>query len=409
VGAVGLVLTGGGARGAYEAGALSVLLPELERRGERPSLLVGTSVGAINAAHLAASHHLPASEAVSGLVSIWRGVTLDDVIRPIVREQVPLAALRGLGGIFSTPGTRQPSLLDATPLGASLQRWGDWPALRRNIDSGTVALAVVATAVRTERTVVFCDAHAGPPPRGSHELDYVAAQITPTHIRAAAAIPLLFAPVRIGQPAAARGWYVDGGTRLNAPIKPALDLGVGRLAVVGTASVTQPEIPAGGHDGGPPGLREGALNLMHGALLDPLVEDLRALGNINAFFADGDPGAQRYRHARGKRAYRTVPYLFIGPRRPGAIGELAREVYRERYGGLRGARSPDFVLLNRLLGGSGPSEGELLSYLFFEPTFLDALIDLGRRDARGWLAESAGADGGAPWLIEPLPDIRETD
>jgi NTE family protein len=66
-----LVLAGGGARGAYEAGALSVLLPELEARGQRPTVYAGTSVGAINVAVLAASHHLPAAEAAGRLVELW--------------------------------------------------------------------------------------------------------------------------------------------------------------------------------------------------------------------------------------------------------------------------------------------------------------------------------------------------
>lgn len=363
-----------------------MLLPELERRGKRPSLLVGTSVGAINVAYLAAAHHLPAEEAVAGLVERWRELALDDVVRPIVREQLPLVALRYAGDVLSLPGVRLQSLLDAGPLAGNLQRWNDWGALRRNVDEGVVeAVAVVATAVRTERAVVFCDARSGPPAHRSHVLDYVATQLAVEHVRAAAAIPMLFAPVRIERPVEARGWYADGGARLNAPIKPALDLGTERLVVVGTASVTEPDVRPGRHEGEPPGLRDGALNLLHGALLDPLVEDLRALGNVNVFFSDGDPGAQRYRQARGKRPYRKAPYIFVGPRRRGVIGALAAEVFHARYGGARALRSPDFALLHRLLGGGGPTEGELLSNRFFEPEFLDALIEIGIEDAgAGW-------------------------
>src|SRR6476661_3351688 len=94
---VGLVLAGGGARGAYEAGALSVLLPELERRGERPSLFVGTSVGAINATFLAATQQLPAEQAVERLLDLWRNLRKEEVIRPILQRQGPLTALRYAG------------------------------------------------------------------------------------------------------------------------------------------------------------------------------------------------------------------------------------------------------------------------------------------------------------------------
>lgn len=407
---VGLVLTGGGARGAYEAGALSVLLPELERRGERPSVLVGTSVGAINVSYLAAVHHLPAAEATTGLVERWREVTLGSVVRPIVSEQLPLVALRYLRDVLSLPGVRLQSLLDATPLAANLERWNDWGALRRNVDDGSVeAVAVVATAMRTGRAVVFCDARRGLPEHRSHVLDYVRTELAVEHVAASAAIPILFAPVRVERPELARGWYSDGGTRLNAPIKPALDLGADRLVVVSTASLSEPDTHPGRHDSDPPGLRDAAVNLLHGALLDTLVEDLRALGNINAFFADGDPGAQRYRHARAKRPYRQVPFMFVGPRRRDTISALAAEIFHDRFGGLRAFRSPEFALLHRLLGGDGPTDGDLLSYLFFEPDFLEALIALGAADARAWLARYHGDDGdpGGPWQVEPLGAFAE--
>jgi len=88
------VLSGGGARAAYETGALSVLMPALERRDERPTVYVGTSVGAINAAYLAASRHLPAEEALGGGLDRWREVSKGQVIRPILLRQAPLTALR---------------------------------------------------------------------------------------------------------------------------------------------------------------------------------------------------------------------------------------------------------------------------------------------------------------------------
>ena len=91
------------------------------------------------------------------------------------------------------------------------------------------------------------------------------------------------------------------------------------------------------------------------------------------FFADNQAaGAQRYREARAKRPYRGVPYVFVSLSRQGADGELALEVFRARYRGLR-PRSPDLPLLNRLLGGDSPTHGELLSYLFFDPDFIEAL------------------------------------
>jgi NTE family protein len=311
--------------------------------------------------------------------------------------------LRYAGEFLSLPGVRLASLLDPKPLEGSLARWISWADLRRNVATGPVdALAVVATAARTGGTVVFVEAEPKVAPHRSHVIEYVHAKLDHQHVRASAAIPILFPPVRVDSPPEARGWYVDGGTRLNTPIKPALDLGADRLVVIGTEAITEATGEPGRHDSEPPDFGDGALHALHGALVDPLGEDMRMLGNINAFFAEeeGAPAAIRYREARGKRPYRRVPYIFVAPTRRGLIGELARDVFRARYAGLKGLRSPDFPLLNRLLGGESPAHGELLSYLFFDREFIEVLIDLGRQDATGWL--EAEARRTQPWQLEPL-------
>jgi NTE family protein len=421
---IGLVLSGGGARAAYEAGALSVLLPALERRGQRPSVYIGTSVGAINAAYLASSMQKPAEEAAGGNLDRWREVSKGQVIRPILTRQVPLTVLRYAGEVLSVPGVRLASLLDPTPLQNNLARWIDWDALHRNVRGGSVgAVAAVATAARTGRTVVFVESRTRRTLHQSHVIDYVPSRLTHEHVRASAAIPILFPPVRVNKPAEARGWYFDGGTRLNTPVKPALDLGVDRLVVIGMDAVSDPPIEPGRHEAAdPPDFGDGALHVLQGMLVDPVVEDMRILGNINMFFAgsenggrgasrkpaaDGSVAARRYRKARGKPPYRRIPYIFVAPGHRGAIGELAREVFRDRYGGLKGIRSPDFRLLNRLIGGESPTHGELLSYLFFDPEFIEELIRMGQGDARRWLNTSPGPED--PWQVEPLEAFTRSE
>jgi NTE family protein len=398
---VGLVLAGGGARGAYELGVLSVLLPVLELRGERPCILVGTSVGAINAASVAATGHLPAREAIAVGLARWREVERAAVIRPLVLRQLPLSAARYVGEILSLPRVRLSSLLDPSPLRRNLRRWIDWPALHRNITEGSVeCLAVVATAARSGRAVAFVEGRLGEAVHTSRVIDYVPTVIAQDHVSASAAIPILFPAVRIEEPAGARGWYVDGSTRLNTPIKPALDLGAERVVVIGTDAPGAPEKDPGRHDAPPPDLGDSALQLLHGALVDPLSEDVRRLGEVNAFFADGarSPGAVRYREVRGKRPYRRVPYIFIAPRQPGAIGARADETFHARYGGLKGLRAPDLAVLNRLLGEESPTHGELLSYLLFDREFIQALIAMGAEDANAWLT----ARPETPWQLDPL-------
>lgn len=387
---------------------ISVLAPALQARGERPTLFLGTSVGAINAAYMGASQHLSADEQAAGLLERWRQVTKDGVIRPILRYQMPLTALRYLGGLLSVPGARVPSLLDPAPLERSLQRWMSWDDLHRNVTEGLVhGIAVVATAARTGRTVAFVETDTELSRHNSHVVEYVRTELAQEHIRASAAIPVLFPPVRVQTPTEARGWYVDGGTRLNTPIKPALDLGADRLLVIGTEAITEPPAQPGRHDSEPPDFGDGALHALQGTLVDPLGEDMRMLGNINVFFVDGKdaPAGTSYRQARGKPPYRRVPYVFIAPSRRGIIGEIASEVFRSRYGGLKGMRTPDFPLLNRLLGRDSPAHGELLSYLLFDRDFIDALIDLGRDDATRWLNTPPGPD--QPWQTEPLDAFIE--
>jgi NTE family protein len=400
---IGSVLSGGGARGAYEAGAISVIGPALEARGERPTVYVGTSVGAINSAYLASTQHLDAEEQAAGLLDRWRQATKDNVIRPILLQQLPLTALRYAGELLSLPGVRVSSLLDPKPLHRSLERWMTWADLHRNVEEGLVdAVAVVATAARTGRTVAFVESDGNVSVHASHSIEYVDARLDDEHVRASAAIPILFPAVRVEAPVAARGWYVDGGTRLNTPIKPALDLGAERLVVIGTEAVTEPASEPGDQDCEPPDFGDGALHALHGTLVDPLGEDMRMLGNVNEFYAGSDdaPAAARYREARGKPPYRRVPYIFVAPSHRGVIGEIASDVFRRRYGGLKGLRSPDFPLLNRLLGGDSPAHGELLSYLLFDREFIEALIELGQADALRWLELPPGP--GEPWQLQPL-------
>lgn len=399
-----LVLAGGGARGAYEAGVISILLPELEASGHRPSIYVGTSVGALNAVGLAANQHLPAVEQVETVLDLWRSASKGDVMRPIIGRTAPLDALRYAGHVAGVPGFRLQGLLDPTPLWRNLPRWVDFDAIRDNVAKGLVDVAaVVTTSARSGRTVVFYDAATELKLHRSHAVAYVPSQLEVEHVAASAAIPTLWPAVRIERPERARGWYVDGGTRLNAPIKPALDLGADQLAVIALDSIRGPVMDAEDAEGeeDPPDVGDGALHLLEGALVDPLIDDMRTLGNVNLFFARTEAvGARAYRAARGKAPYREVPYVFVAPGHRGAVGEAAARVWRRRFGGLARLRDPDFVLLNQLLGGMSANHGELLSLLFFDPVFHEELIEMGREDARQWIAEPH--DGEGIWQLGPL-------
>jgi NTE family protein len=386
---VGLVLAGGGARGAYEAGVLAELLPWLEERGERPTVLVGTSVGALTAAFLASVAHLPAREAVEQLLAHWGAVTQARVIRPILRHQTPRTLLRYLAEFAGMPGVRLESLLDASPLRHTVGEWLDWKPVGANLEAGSVeALAVVATSARTERAVVFVQAREDMPVPDATLVDYLRGPLGNEHVLASAAIPGFFSAVRVGSEPDA-GWFFDGGTRLNAPIKPALDLGVDRVVVVATHAPFRLEQDPSGGEPASPDFADGMLELVQATLVDPLIQDLRNLGKINLLA--GRLGRER------ALPYRTVPYLFAGPRDVGRLGRLAADVYARHFAGpVGGVRAPDVRLLTRLLGGTSPAHTELLSYLFFQPQFIGEAITAGRHDARELLAS------GDPWRTGPI-------
>jgi NTE family protein len=389
---IALVLAGGGARGAYEAGALSTLLPALPA-DQRPNLIVGSSVGAVNGAYVAATLPGGGDAELSAGRELWEEIHWGDVLAtPSLRDLERLA--RVLANFTGLVSLDVPALLDATPLEATLREAIPFARIQEHVDSGAlVAAAVVATSARTGRSVVF---HSGGTPDEVRDdkraIDYVPTTLTERHVRASAAIPALFPAVEIPDGPAA-GWYFDGGTRLNAPIKPALSFGAERVIVIGLNSIH----PAGQERmAGPerPDLVAGAAQVIDALLADPLVEDIQTLTTINELVGD-----------RPRAPRRQVPYIFVAPPRRDTIGQIARAVFKRHYAGLLQAhRSPQLAFLGRLIDADADAlHGELLSYLFFAPEFARALIDRGRADAEAWLAEPH--DDGL-WDTGPLGRVR---
>lgn len=410
-GRVALVLPGGGARGAYEVGALSVLLPALEARGERVSLLCGTSVGAINAALLASLAHLPAQAQAELALERWRSLRREDVVAPLIGTGLPLHLARLAGDALRLPGLRRGSLLDPRPLRRFLERRLDWDGLHRNVADGLVdAVCVMATQLATGRPVAFVES-AGPtaPPGDGVDFPYERVRLASEHVRASAAMPLVFPAVEVREPEAARGWYTDGATRLNSPIKPAVELGAERVVVIGFEPLRTPADAAPAHVS--PHLVDVLANVLDGLLVDQVADDVHRLVAINAFFAESAaigtvPSARAYRAARGRRPYRRIAYALVTPERRRELGRLALETFERRYGGVRAATAPpDLLLLGRLLRGRTDAGGDLLSFLFFDPDYVEALIAAGRADARRWLRRHPDfwcSDGAHDFDVAPV-------
>jgi NTE family protein len=401
---VGLVLAGGAARGAYEAGALAVLLPYLEQRGERPGIVLGTSVGALNGSILAATAHVPATESLDRLLKVWREVQFSDIIGPVLSPRELGRVLRYAGGLLGIPRSRVPALLNAAPLHGTVRRLIDFDQLHRNVDQDLVSLAVVATSYATGESVVF---HQGPPGVAvqtdvRRAIRYVPSRVDRSHVQASGSIPAAFSATRIDEPSEAAGWYSDGGTRLNTPIKPALKLGAKRVVVIGLNSSAPPSEP----ESGQPDVYDGTAQVVQALLADPLAQDVATLSSVN----------REVVHPNGDRlpedAHEPVPYIFVAPRDRLTVGQLAADVFRERLSGVKALiRARDLVTLGHILGaGNNAVRGELFSFLFFATEFHNALIDLGRRDAERWLSMTHD-DGpwrlGAPPLPSPPPPARK--
>ena len=399
---VGLVLNAGGARGAYQTGVLDVLLPVLEERGERPTVLVGTSAGALNVCLLASAAHLPAAEQARVLVDGLGEATLHAVLRPLWK-QLPLVALRYGSETLGAKGMRLTGLLGTEPLRGTLRRVVDWDALHRNVADGTVAAAtLMATVVRTGRVVGFTET-AGelPETRPGSDHVYREVRLDVEHAMASAAIPVLFPAVRVEEPAEAAGWYVDGATRLRSPLRPAVDHGVDRVIVVGTTSL-QPRWSDPLRDLENVDLGDSAVTMLNAMIDDALRRDVRRLGEVNSFFGTPHEQAlQTYRESRGRRPFRPLPFVAVTPDGAEEIDDLARDVYHRRYGTLRRLlTNPDLQLLHRALGSDSPLQGQLLSFLLFDEEYFDALAAMGRRDAHRWLA-------GHPdmWQTDPVETL----
>jgi NTE family protein len=376
-----VVFSGAGARGAYEAGMLSVLLPALELDGHRPKVFVGTSAGAINSVLFASLAHLPAASAAEQALATWRSITKSMVIRPAV-STLPVVGVRYLAGIFGIRG--QPSsLLDTTPLLASLKNPDlmDWAQLHDNVLNGDATMAAaVTTEFGTGRTKVFVEGSPTQPDSDDDRaIDYVRTTLIPEHVLASSAIPVAFSPVQLGTHQQ-NSWHMDGGVRLNAPLKPALTLGAGRLVVIstdaahyrsGSTSTSQPI----------PSIQDSVDQVLRGLMGDRMIEDLNSLTRTNVLLAAGGAGAM----SRSGRVYRIVPFLFGGPPVSEDIGAVAEQALAECLEGVRALRNLDLSLV-RLLLSSGPmTRGDLISYLLFEPEFLDRAIAIGQEHAEAVL------------------------
>jgi NTE family protein len=385
---IGMVLSGGGSRGAYEAGIIHYIRTDLARRLGRHvplDIITGTSVGAINAAFLASTMADPSTQAAQ-LVAAWRSLRIEELIG-LRAGDLWRAGRMLLGGDPPTPppgSFRYGGLLDTSGLERFVIRTIPWRGIERSLRGGHLhALSVSATHVGTGHTVVFLSS-AEPVPREWSRDPFVrhrAARIGPRHVLASAAIPMLFPAVKIGDE-----YYTDGGLRQNTPMSPAIRLGADRMLLVSLRHVaTDPKPLQKERTEAYPKPLFLAGKALNALLLDHTEYDLMRMQRINmileaghASFGDRFEEMMNHELVRLRGApLRRIQAVHIRPSED--IGMLAAQFVRAgrmKVDGLLARR-----LIARLSAGEAANESDLLSYLLFDGDYCAELIELGRNDA----------------------------
>ncbi|MGH7483075.1 MAG: patatin-like phospholipase family protein [Longimicrobiales bacterium] len=359
---LGLVLTGGGARGAYQVGVLSWIAdhhPELYL-----PIITGVSAGAVNAAHLAA-HHGTFAQSVAELRGLWSELTVDQVFRVdtgTLALSVGRWALRLLsGGRFR--GRQVRSLLDTTPLRRYLEEVyaaldGELTGVEYNLRRGFVrAAAITTTNYSTGQSAVWVqgrqiEAWTRPMRRS------VQTRLRVEHVMASTALPFFFPAIRIGP-----HWHGDGGIRQTAPISPALHLGARRVLAISTRyGTTQEEGDRTKIAGYPPPAQVAGV-LLNSIFLDMIDQDELRLSRLNRLLLLLD--------AEQRDGLHPISLLVMRPSQ-----DLAT---------IAGEYEPDlpkaFRFLMRGLGTRETVSPDVLSMLMFQPEYLRHLMRLGREDA----------------------------
>ncbi|CAG0950344.1 hypothetical protein BURK2_00158 [Burkholderiales bacterium] len=378
----GLVLSGGGARAAYQIGALRAITHILPRDQCAPfPVICGTSAGAINAA-LLANHADNIRLGLARLIRLWERLEVHEVYRSDARG-VARTALRWLSSTVIGTSGKKISFLDNRPLRMLLHREVDFSRIDRLIAQGDLlALAINATSYTSGKAVSFY--------QGSHSLnpwrrtrrEGNPAKLTVDHLMASSAIPFIFPAARIGDE-----YYADGSMRQLAPISPALHLGAKRILVIAVGQLAT-RSPATDAPSRYPSLAQIAGHALSSIFLDNLSTDIERLQHINKLV---NLVPREELQKRGM-SIDHINVLVLNP-----TEDIARIAVRYAHRLPRAVR-----LFLRRLGKSEGGGANLLSYLLFDGEFCRALMDLGFRDAMARRDEIEAFLGSAYARFSPL-------
>jgi NTE family protein len=384
-----LVLSGGGARGAYEVGVLRYVREALAKAlGAQPrfDIVSGTSIGAVNACFLAATSDVPDAQAAR-LASVWLSLRLEKVFRWSALGFRGFAGylfrrLRALRG--RTAGWRLSDLVAAELLGRVVHERIDWARLHDNVRRGAIeALTVTATDLGTGRSVVFIESARELPDWSRDPLVEVrAARIGAEHALASAAIPLLFPPVRIDG-----SWFTDGSLRQTTPLAPAIRLGADRVLVIALRPEVPTRTPASLPSDASPSTASQLGRVLSALLLDRTDYDLDRMRRLNRVLAQGERAfgagfARRLADLSAEMGAPLRPIRDLVIRPSVDLSDVARAHATYRVRGLRpGTLAARFLARAAADAESVDGAADLASYLLFDREYAGELMALGYHDA----------------------------
>ena len=356
----GLVMTGGGARAAYQVGAVRAIYEIIGRKNNLFDVITGNSAGGINSVYLAAN-----SEnwdiATKNLSDLWMRLKPQNIYDLRKRTITDLGMKWISSGIFGGLSPRPASinhLLDTTPLKQLADREIDFKDIQKNITGGNLhGIALSTTNYTSGSSVVFYEGSPEIKDWARTDRFSLRTELRNHHMMASAAIPFFFPPVKIGH-----SYFGDGCIRQTTPLSPAIHLGANKLLAIG---VRHPHgmdrmqhmafLPAK-----EPTLGQVTGVMLNAIFLDSLESDVERLLRINELISEG-----------AHPELRSIPILMIRPSKD--LGKLTTNIAADL--------PPIFRYLLKGIGVSDTEGLDLLSYLAFDVSYTKPLIELGYEDA----------------------------
>lgn len=354
---IALILSGGGARGAYQAGVLKGLSEILPDKKNSPfKIISGVSAGAINSSKLA-SEIESFSNAVEKLVYLWSQLTTDRVFKSEILSVNKFASILGANQ------KKMDSLLDTAPLLELLNEFCDFSKIKKNISDNLIeSLIITANDYTTGSAISFVQTNSSNLNWKDSRRLAVLAEINSHHVLASSAIPMLFPPVKIGS-----HYFGDGCVRNNTPCSPAIRMGADKIFVIGVRTQLSSERLIRTEEAllanKPPSMVRILNALLNAVLLDSVEQDVHRIQRINQLVNISGKDSAR-------EGFKEIPALCISPSED--LSNIARQ---------QAHHLPRLIRMTISALGSLDEASEILSYLLFEPHFCRKLIEMGYNDA----------------------------